>query len=95
MFKCVWIEQSCAVNKYEGTENGVMWEGICDYYNIVTIIFNIHYVPGIMLTTAYTLSHLLLKKKKRRQCHHHFRNKKHKAERDAAFQNLKGCNIFF
>lgn len=64
MFKCVWIEQSCAVNKYEGTENGVMWEGICDYYNIVTIIFNIHYVPGIMLTTAYTLSHLLLKKKK-------------------------------
>lgn len=39
-----------------------MWEGLHSYYNIVTIIFNISYVPGIMLTTAYTLSHLLLKK---------------------------------
>ena len=39
-----------------------MWEGLHSYYNIVTIIFNISYVPGIMLTTSYTLSHLLLKK---------------------------------
>lgn len=39
-----------------------MWEGLQSYYNIVTIIFNISYVPGIMLTTAYTLSHLFLKK---------------------------------
>lgn len=63
IFKCIWIEQSCVVNKYEGAENGVMWEGIHSYYNIVTAIFSIHYVPGIMLTTAYTLSHLLLQKK--------------------------------
>lgn len=41
LFKCVWIEQSCAVNKYEGAENGAMWEGVHSYYNIVTIIFNI------------------------------------------------------
>lgn len=72
-----------------------MWEGIHSYYNIVTVIFNIHYVPGIMLTTAYTLSHLLLQKNWWRHYHLHFRNEKHKAESNAAFQILNNCNIFF
>ena len=73
-----------------------MWEGLHSYYNIVTIIFNIPYVPGIMLTTAYTLSHLLLKKQIDGDIAISILEiKRHKAASDAAFQNLKDCNILY
>lgn len=43
---------------------------------------NTSYVPGIMRTSAYTLSHLILKINQKRHYYFHLRNEEHKAQSD-------------